>query len=75
MCLNAYTKIYIKKIKNNTKIQIKKKKKTINLNQSYRKEQKSTKRESTHNFFVEKNMNWMREMILKFFLYKIKNLL
>ena len=74
MCLNAYTKIYIKKIKNNTKIHIKKKK-TINLNQSYRKEQKSTKRESTHNFFVEKNMNWMREMILKFFLYKIKNLL
>ena len=57
MCLNAYTKIYIKKIKNNTKIHIKKKKKTINLNQSYRKEQKSTKRESTHNFFVEKNMN------------------
>ena len=31
MCLNAYTKIYIKKIKNNTKIHIKKKKKPLTL--------------------------------------------
>ena len=29
-------------------------KKTINLNQSYKKEQKSRERQSTHNFCVEK---------------------
>ena len=34
-------------------------KKKINLNQSYKKEQKSREREreSTHNFYVEKNMD------------------
>ena len=47
---------------------------TINLNQSYKEEQKSTKRKGREReysqFVCWKNMDWMREMILN--LYKIK---
>ena len=67
------------KLKHNTKTQIFFFK--INLNYNYKKEQKFTKikerererereRESTHSFCVEKNMDWMEEMISN--LYKIK---
>ena len=53
------------------------KKKFINLSQSYKKEQKSPKRERERErereysqFFCGKNMDWMRKIILN--LYKIK---
>ena len=51
--------------KHNTKTDIWKKKKIINLNQSYKKEQKferERERERTQKFWGE-NMDWMGEMI------------